>query len=762
MASTINRTMRKWRPVISIFIGASVGVALSFLCSPLMNSSCGVERLTHKGLGSSRKTYSLYGFDGNGNPMDDEEFQPVLMTAHNPPEKKTVERSNLLRFRYVAPELQIKDKIFIAVAVCHSMDLDSMAVAINKTLGHLVPKIIFFTKTQVDSPPTGMHIVPFSVDQPIMHTFEIWNYIFEHYSNDFDWFMMIQDDVYLNGDKLMNFINHISIGHDMYMGLPTREVDMGFTYCRKEAGYIISRNLLKKFGAHIEDCMKTSFSSLPDMEVGRCVHQHANLQCTSIYEGSVYNSYNYEGKSLGELEMNDVHMRQAVTVYHVNERRSIYQLHKFFSELAINETEVEIEKIRREIEKIVPDTPAGENGWTWPTGFNSPFNPTTRFDVIGWQYFTTTHIYGMSEINPKTQLVGPDKQDIDEILSTAMSKLNSDYCDTFTSGGRLVNGYRRFDPTRGMEYTLDLQLQTVDRQTVQKRVHLLRPLGQAEIINMPYVTEYNQVTIIIPVSNNDRDQLKVFLESYASVCLETHDNSALMLIFIYTPAEARIMAQNDIYIDIKQLVSHYVKKYQGSRISWISVKTTIPSPIAIMDVISGKHPPDTLFFLSTVNAELSQEYLNRVRMNSILGYQVFFPIPFSQYDTNIIYKDMPNPNKIEISKNVGRFESLLYEHASFYNSDFINARQIWDEKHPGSSTDHIQSDTDLFEMFLATKLHVFRAVDPSLKERYHERMCQPTLSEDHYQRCLESRADGLASRQQLAMLVFAQEKQNLQ
>ncbi|XP_071966247.1 chondroitin sulfate synthase 2-like [Antedon mediterranea] len=759
MSSTINRTMRRWRPLISILIGASVGVTLSFLCSPLVNSTCGVERLglAHIGLGSSRKTYSLYGLDGNGNPMDDEEFQPVLMTAHNPPEKKTVERNNLLRFRYVAPELQIKDKIFVAVAATHGMDLESMSVAINKTIGHLVPKIVFFTNKPVDSAlPPGMQIVQFSAEQPIMYTFETWNYIFEHFAKDFDWFMLIQDDIYLNGDKLMNFVNHMSIGRDTYIGLPTREIDMGFTYCRKEAGYIISRNLLKKFGPDIGDCIKTSTSSLSDLEVGRCVYQHANQQCTSLYEGSVYNSYNFDGKSLGELEMNDAHMRQAITVFHVTERRSIYQLHKFFSEVAINETELEIEKIKNEIEKVVPYTPAGEDGWTWPTGTNEPFKPTTRFDVIGWQYFTTTHIYGHSEINPKTQLVGPDKQDIDEILGTAMSKLNSDYSDTFSSGGRLVNGYRRFDPTRGMEYTLDLQLQTIDKQTVQKRVQLLRPLGPAEIINMPYVTEYNQVTIIVPVTINDREQLKVFLESYASVCLETHDNSALMLIFIYTPAEARVMAQDDIYSNIKQLVSHYVRKYAGSRISWISVKTTIPSPIAIMDVISAKHPPETLFFLSTVNAELSQEYLNRVRMNSILGYQVFFPIPFSQYDTTIIYKDTPNPEKIEVSKNVGRFENLLYEHASFYNSDFVNARQIWDEKHPGSSTDHIQSDTDLFEMFLATKLHVFRAVDPALKERYHERVCQPTLREDHYQRCLESRADGLASRQQLAMLVFAQ------
>jgi len=48
---------------------------------------------------------------------------------------------------------------------------------------------------------------------------------------------------------------------------------------------------------------------------------------------------------------------------------------------------------------------------------------------------------------------------------------------------RLVNGYRRFDPQRGMEYILDLELNVLvekenEQIEISHRVNLLRPLSQ--------------------------------------------------------------------------------------------------------------------------------------------------------------------------------------------------------------------------------------------------------------------------------------------
>ena len=80
--------------------------------------------------------------------------------------------------------------------------------------------------------------------------------------------------------------------------------------------------------------------------------------------------------------------------------------------------------------------------------------------------------------------------DIQDIIKVSMEKLNEKHDNKFLYS-YLINGYRRFDPQRGMEYVMDLALEdtvlppqgeTVDgnykNQIVEKRVFLVRPLGE--------------------------------------------------------------------------------------------------------------------------------------------------------------------------------------------------------------------------------------------------------------------------------------------
>ncbi|XP_038047360.1 chondroitin sulfate glucuronyltransferase-like [Patiria miniata] len=752
--------MSRSRTVIYIALGICAGALLSMLCVPL-ETGCGVDSYVH--VGTKRKTSAVdmidYGTDENGNQLNDEDFEPVLMTVNRPVVKKDIDRQRLIRMRYISSELSIKEKLFVGVMVSREeIDLESTTVGINKTLSHYVSKLVFFTKTNSEQSLSGMTIIAFPGEQVNVRMFQIWKYIYEHHGSDYDWFLVIQDDTYIYGDVFMEFLGHMSVGRDLYMGIPIHEAEMDVTFCSRDAGYMLSRNLLAKVGPYWEDCMRKSWNNVPDLEFGRCIQDHSNSHCSTNYEGSTFYAYDFEDKVLTDKEKNDADFQQALAIHHVMDTRTMYKLHKYFSERSLSQTLKQIAELQQNIEEISAYAPGGKSKLTWPVGVQGPFKTTSRFDVMGWEYFSMTHLYGLDDYEPKSPLIGANKQDIDEILTTTMARLNELHGNIYMLG-RLVNGYRRFDPNRGMEYTLDMELKLHgDKREILKRVHLLRPLNKVEIVFMPYVTEYTQVTIIVPVVSGSQEQVRVFLDNYARICLETRDKSAVMLIFVYTPTEAMTMATEDIYSANKGYVSYLERKYPGSHLSWISVKTSLPSPIAIMDVVSKKFASDTLFLFTNANMEIAAEFLNRVRMNTIAGWQVFFPIPFSQYDPKIIYADLPNPNRIDISKTAGHFDTYLFEHASFYNSDYMNARKLWDEKHPGSETDHIQSDLDLFEMFLSTKLHTFRAVDPALKLHYHQRICQPSLKEEQYQRCLEGRAVGLASKAQLAMLVLEQQQ----
>ena len=64
----------------------------------------------------------------------------------------------------------------------------------------------------------------------------------------------------------------------------------------------------------------------------------------------------------------------------------------------------------------------------------------------------------------------------------------------------------------------------------------------------------------------------------------------------------------------------------------------------------------------------------------------------------------------------------------------------------------------LLQVFSASSLHVFQAVDIDLRKRFESVTCDPHLKEDEYNECLTVKAEGMASRSQLALLLFEMEQ----
>ena len=64
----------------------------------------------------------------------------------------------------------------------------------------------------------------------------------------------------------------------------------------------------------------------------------------------------------------------------------------------------------------------------------------------------------------------------------------------------------------------------------------------------------------------------------------------------------------------------------------------------------------------------------------------------------------------------------------------------------------------LLQVFSASSLHVFQAVDIDLRKRFESVTCDPHLKEDEYNECLTVKAEGMASRSQLALLMFEMEQ----
>ena len=156
---------------------------------------------------------------------------------------------------------------------------------------------------------------------------------------------------------------------------------------------------------------------------------------------------------------------------------------------------------------------------------------------------------------------------------------------------------------------------------------------------------------------------------------------------------------------------------------------------------------NSLILTCTMGMQLNQEMLNRVRINTVAGWQVFFPVGFWQFKPNLIYDKKPYPTEIEFNSKAGHYDVLSYEHGSFYNSDYKAARS--------SLTPAQLANCDVYEMFVKNgNIHLFRAVEPEFKHFYMQLECKPSSPTALYERCMERKSLNLATRAQLAKRIF--------
>ncbi|CAL8370795.1 unnamed protein product [Arctogadus glacialis] len=761
------------RPIGPVVIGISLGFTLSLLSVSWVDESCNFEGKDSEDvsfppdstLKGARKPSSI----STNNDVDSEDdFEPRIV-----PYKQVQESSNkkLFRAKYISSELGMRERLFVGVLTSKAT-LNTLAVAVNHTIGHHLDHVVFFTGTHQRKVPHGMAVVTHGDERPVWNMYQTLRHVVDHALEGYDWFYLVQDDAYTQADRVKALVEHLSIERRLYMGAPQEFIGGGEraegSYCAGGFGYLLSRTLLLRLQPFLENCRNDILSSRPDEWLGRCIVDYTGTGCVGEHEGLEYSHYKLDKNSDPYQEGNE-QCKNALTVHPVSDPEQMYRLHRHFTELELQRTYNEIAKLQEEIKNVSVVAFDGNRTSQWPVGITPPFDPKSRFEVLRWEYFTEEHIFSCADGAPKCELRGVDRADVADVISVALDRLNDKYKPVLRlTKQQLINGYRRFDPTRGMEYTLDLQLEAVNQKghsrSLAKRVHLVRPLSHIEIIPMPYVTEATRVHVIIPLTLQGRGQVDRFLEGFAAGAFETSENAVLTFLFIYDPLEAQQVSQNDIFAGVKAQIAVYERKYPAVKIPWISVKTETPSQLKFMDIISKKHPVDTLFFLAEVNTNVNTEFLNRCRMNSINNWQVFFPVHFQDFHPAVAGQDrrataQANGAPGDLAREEGRFDRGAFDEACFYNADYMatRARMSADVQ----ENEELLESLDVYDMFVKySSLHVFRALEPALRQRPREQPCNPRLSEDIYHRCLQSSLEGLGSRSQLAMLLFEQEHGN--
>ena len=126
---------------------------------------------------------------------------------------------------------------------------------------------------------------------PQRKSFMMLHYMYENLTDNYEWFIRADDDVYIVGDKLIAFLASLDSGVLYYIGQAAfgRKHEKGklglsqdMPYCMGGPGVILSRSTLATLGPHIDECMQDVYTDHEDTELGRCIHKFVESSCIDL------------------------------------------------------------------------------------------------------------------------------------------------------------------------------------------------------------------------------------------------------------------------------------------------------------------------------------------------------------------------------------------------------------------------------------------------------------------------------------------------
>ncbi|XP_054667206.1 chondroitin sulfate synthase 3-like [Grus americana] len=201
-----------------------------------------------------------------------------------------------------------KPRNFLYVGVMTAQKyLGSRAVAAQRTWAPSVPGRVEFFSSQGSAAPPGLPRLPVvalpGVDDsypPQKKSFMMIKYMHDRYLDKYEWFMRADDDVYIKGEKLEEFLRSLNSSKPLYLGptglgnieeLGKLGLEPGENFCMGGPGMIFSREVLRRMVPHIGECLGEMYTTHEDVEVGRCVRRFGGTQCVWSYEHSRANEH---------------------------------------------------------------------------------------------------------------------------------------------------------------------------------------------------------------------------------------------------------------------------------------------------------------------------------------------------------------------------------------------------------------------------------------------------------------------------------------
>ncbi len=208
------------------------------------------------------------------NPEDAQQMKNFLYPASKSPVLDYSQATRILHKyqpKTLSEEYIFKKQLFVAVLTQQAY-LRTRAKALYDTWGKRADKLVFFVGEDCNIsadlsylPIVKLEGIPDQVYPPLTKTFAVMQYMYKYYTNQFNWFMRADDDMYLRVDKLKYLLAQVHPYERVYMGRAGtgRKDDLGRLYllpheryCMGGPGIIMSTTTMGDVGPHLTNCLE--------------------------------------------------------------------------------------------------------------------------------------------------------------------------------------------------------------------------------------------------------------------------------------------------------------------------------------------------------------------------------------------------------------------------------------------------------------------------------------------------------------------------
>uniref|UniRef100_A0A3Q3KV89 Glycoprotein-N-acetylgalactosamine 3-beta-galactosyltransferase 1 n=1 Tax=Mastacembelus armatus TaxID=205130 RepID=A0A3Q3KV89_9TELE len=137
-------------------------------------------------------------------------------------------------------------------------NLESRTKHIKQTWAKRCNKVLYMSSVKTDFPTVELN-----------KTIRAFQYIHQHHLDEADWFLKVDDDTFVVVENLRYSLSKYDPEKPLYSGRFTPFISQG--YMSGGAGYVLSKEALRRFIKGFKSGECTHFSSIEDIALGKCM-----------------------------------------------------------------------------------------------------------------------------------------------------------------------------------------------------------------------------------------------------------------------------------------------------------------------------------------------------------------------------------------------------------------------------------------------------------------------------------------------------------